>query len=326
MQRRGAGTKWTLSRDLLCTATNYSLSGTGRPFDVRHFSVTSFDNRDRHRRGPGRELPPGAAADDGGDAGGDAALRRAERRRAVDAGRDGAARATPTRSSSPMPAAPSRSATRCCPSSGSARCCRPARAASSAGTLAAGGGDPQRPAARRAARRRSAGQPGSGGQEPRAAAVAAARPGRHDAAAFGRGGADLQPGGAGHAVWRRARASRCATSAGAPTSPSCRLPAATQPPLVLVVDDSLTVRRVTQRLLMREGYRVTLAKDGLDALEQARRGAAHRGAVRHRDAAHGRLRPGAQHALRRAPGRPAGDHDHLAHRAEAPRLCGRSWA
>ena len=38
-------------------------------------------------------------------------------------------------------------------------------------------------------------------------------------------------------------------------------------PLVLVVDDSLTVRRVTQRLLAREGYRVTLAKDGLEALE-----------------------------------------------------------
>jgi chemosensory pili system protein ChpA (sensor histidine kinase/response regulator) len=39
-------------------------------------------------------------------------------------------------------------------------------------------------------------------------------------------------------------------------------------PLVLVVDDSLTVRRVTQRLLTREGYRVTLAKDGLDALDK----------------------------------------------------------
>ena len=38
-------------------------------------------------------------------------------------------------------------------------------------------------------------------------------------------------------------------------------------PLVMVVDDSLTVRRVTQRLLLREGYRVVLAKDGLDALE-----------------------------------------------------------
>jgi len=40
------------------------------------------------------------------------------------------------------------------------------------------------------------------------------------------------------------------------------------PPLVLVVDDSLTVRRVTQRLLAREGYRVVLAKDGMDALER----------------------------------------------------------
>ena len=40
------------------------------------------------------------------------------------------------------------------------------------------------------------------------------------------------------------------------------------PPLVMVVDDSITVRRVTQRLLVREGYRVVLAKDGLDALEK----------------------------------------------------------
>jgi chemosensory pili system protein ChpA (sensor histidine kinase/response regulator) len=39
-------------------------------------------------------------------------------------------------------------------------------------------------------------------------------------------------------------------------------------PLVLVVDDSITVRRVTQRLLKREGYRVALANDGLQALER----------------------------------------------------------
>jgi chemosensory pili system protein ChpA (sensor histidine kinase/response regulator) len=39
-------------------------------------------------------------------------------------------------------------------------------------------------------------------------------------------------------------------------------------PLVLVVDDSITVRRVTQRLLLREGYRVALAVDGLQALER----------------------------------------------------------
>ncbi len=39
-------------------------------------------------------------------------------------------------------------------------------------------------------------------------------------------------------------------------------------PLVLIVDDSITVRRVTQRLLQREGYRVTMAADGLQALER----------------------------------------------------------
>lgn len=43
--------------------------------------------------------------------------------------------------------------------------------------------------------------------------------------------------------------------------------AAEQLPLVLVVDDSITVRRVTQRLLKREGYRVAVAADGLLALE-----------------------------------------------------------
>jgi chemosensory pili system protein ChpA (sensor histidine kinase/response regulator) len=43
-----------------------------------------------------------------------------------------------------------------------------------------------------------------------------------------------------------------------------------QVPLVLVVDDSITVRRVTQRLLKREGYRVSLAADGLQALERLR--------------------------------------------------------
>jgi len=38
-------------------------------------------------------------------------------------------------------------------------------------------------------------------------------------------------------------------------------------PLILVVDDALTVRRVIQRLLQREGYRVALANDGVHALE-----------------------------------------------------------
>jgi chemosensory pili system protein ChpA (sensor histidine kinase/response regulator) len=39
-------------------------------------------------------------------------------------------------------------------------------------------------------------------------------------------------------------------------------------PTVMVVDDSVTVRKVTQRLLVREGYQVMLAKDGVDAMRQ----------------------------------------------------------
>ncbi|MDF2465626.1 MAG: hybrid sensor histidine kinase/response regulator [Ramlibacter sp.] len=46
------------------------------------------------------------------------------------------------------------------------------------------------------------------------------------------------------------------------------MPAVPLIPLILVVDDSITVRRVTQRLLQREGYRVAMAADGLQALER----------------------------------------------------------
>ena len=36
---------------------------------------------------------------------------------------------------------------------------------------------------------------------------------------------------------------------------------------ILVVDDSVTVRKVTSRFLERQGFNVVLAKDGIDALE-----------------------------------------------------------
>ena len=51
------------------------------------------------------------------------------------------------------------------------------------------------------------------------------------------------------------------------------VPAETPPaaPTIMVVDDSLTVRKITGRMLEREGYRVVTAKDGLDALEQMER-------------------------------------------------------
>ena len=39
-------------------------------------------------------------------------------------------------------------------------------------------------------------------------------------------------------------------------------------PLVMVVDDSLTVRKITSRMLIREGFAVATAKDGVDGLQQ----------------------------------------------------------
>jgi chemosensory pili system protein ChpA (sensor histidine kinase/response regulator) len=39
-------------------------------------------------------------------------------------------------------------------------------------------------------------------------------------------------------------------------------------PTVMIVDDSLTVRKITGRLLSREGFHVLTAKDGVDAIEQ----------------------------------------------------------
>ena len=57
------------------------------------------------------------------------------------------------------------------------------------------------------------------------------------------------------------------SSAGTPAR-SALMAGVSRVPLVLVVDDSITVRRVTQRLLKREGFRVALAADGLQALER----------------------------------------------------------
>ncbi|MEO7010182.1 MAG: response regulator, partial [Caldimonas sp.] len=67
---------------------------------------------------------------------------------------------------------------------------------------------------------------------------------------------------------RAATTSALRPTSHAPLQPRAADAEAPTAPLVLVVDDSLTVRRITQRLLVREGYRVMLAKDGLDALER----------------------------------------------------------
>jgi chemosensory pili system protein ChpA (sensor histidine kinase/response regulator) len=51
----------------------------------------------------------------------------------------------------------------------------------------------------------------------------------------------------------------------APTEPKDEAPVV---PTIMIVDDSLTVRKITGRLLAREGYNVLTAKDGVDAMEQ----------------------------------------------------------
>jgi chemosensory pili system protein ChpA (sensor histidine kinase/response regulator) len=49
--------------------------------------------------------------------------------------------------------------------------------------------------------------------------------------------------------------------------PRAPLAVVSSQPLVMIVDDSLTVRKITSRLLQREGFAVTTAKDGVDALQ-----------------------------------------------------------
>ena len=51
------------------------------------------------------------------------------------------------------------------------------------------------------------------------------------------------------------------------TSPNVQGPAVPSQPRIIVVDDSLTVRKITGRLLSREGYQVITARDGVEALE-----------------------------------------------------------
>jgi len=66
------------------------------------------------------------------------------------------------------------------------------------------------------------------------------------------------------------RAPTVAFAAPVPTlqAPAAANEATSRLPTVMVVDDSLTVRKITGRLLAREGYQVITAKDGVDALEQ----------------------------------------------------------
>ncbi len=57
-------------------------------------------------------------------------------------------------------------------------------------------------------------------------------------------------------------------AAEAPAVPEQPVPVQRANPLVMVVDDSLTVRKITSRMLTREGFEVATAKDGVDGLQQ----------------------------------------------------------
>jgi len=81
-------------------------------------------------------------------------------------------------------------------------------------------------------------------------------------------GTQIRQLGAGLPALLDAQAAQQLQHAMAPQAPLSGMQAASQVPLVMVVDDSITVRRVSQRLLQREGYRVVTAADGLQALEQ----------------------------------------------------------
>ena len=90
---------------------------------------------------------------------------------------------------------------------------------------------------------------------------------RRDGAGHRRDRADHQSGAARAAAGRRrprrrwsSRSPQAAAAAARPRPPR-------GPPLVMIVDDSLTVRKITSRLLTREGFDVITAKDGLDALQ-----------------------------------------------------------
>jgi chemosensory pili system protein ChpA (sensor histidine kinase/response regulator) len=67
----------------------------------------------------------------------------------------------------------------------------------------------------------------------------------------------------------RIRRAQIMLGAEAPDLPVAQVvPEAVESNLVMVVDDSITIRRVTERLLVKNGYRVITAKDGLDAMAQ----------------------------------------------------------
>jgi len=69
-------------------------------------------------------------------------------------------------------------------------------------------------------------------------------------------------------VHRESAAGAAPSQAAPAAEPALVVESKSGAPLVMVVDDSLTVRKITSRMLAREGYEVATAKDGVDALQQ----------------------------------------------------------
>ena len=190
----------------------------------------------------------------------------------------------------------------------------PARQACGGGAGAFGPGPHRHP------RRRGDRQPGSGGQEPRAAAHPCAGSGGHQPVGQRRGGPDLQPGGLGRTLWRGGhRAGPCRRCRGHRPGGRDGAAGAADPGRRRLAD-----RASRDPALPRARGLPRAAGQGRPGCDGATgpRGIAGDGALRHRDAAHGRLRFGPQHPRRRPPAGPAGGHDHLAHRRQAPRIRG----
>ena len=129
------------------------------------------------------------------------------------------------------------------------------RAAAGTRRLDVGGADPRGRIFDRAGHRRIGRQPRDRGQEPwvRRSQRSAALPARRSSATAASSSSS---------TWARWCAPNGAPARGNPGAASTR----DRRSFALVVDDSITVRRVTQRLLERNGMRVLTAKDGVEAV------------------------------------------------------------
>ncbi|MEN8719956.1 MAG: Hpt domain-containing protein, partial [Oceanococcaceae bacterium] len=98
--------------------------------------------------------------------------------------------------------------------------------------------------------------------------VVAKSVGRHVASVPGIAGASIQPDGRVVVILDVADLILDAEKRALRGEMPARAEAAVREPLVMVIDDSITMRRVAERMLTRSGFRVALARDGADGVAQ----------------------------------------------------------